>query len=511
MASEKNPSIYNDRGTIGSSKELDVYGVWVKSEPQEFAESPLPIPDDPPDFDLSIAVKEIPEAEDNLTELSIEDFLDAPTEGNEGETIPELEAEDPGDVPDFDNPPETATEQKPEEAAHVSGLSTQLLLKIAEELSSIKNEISSLKQELSAVRTTVNLSAADSTEETEDDAAGGLEIPALEEEITFKVEDNTGDDLTGFTIPTEFPEAEDEPILPPEETATAEDIPADADINDFIDNSPELQQLLEEGLEPMTPPPEDTDYLETDPLADAQFDETSLEDISIDLDLEDETFPIAEDEADETAEIPAEEELSFSIAVKEDAEPISLGDEEEPELSPEPAADVPAEKPLEEPPLDAPFPVESLGEDLNLDDIAFDEVSEEENFARVIPEGFEAEAEDSPLLGQDLAADDEALLPEEDLEVLSGDDADAIEDLELDPVPDEPEEAADVPAERPADKPVENDGAAQIPTGFKQELKTVLSYMDQLLESLPEEKIEEFAKSQYFGTYKKLFEELGIH
>ena len=34
--------------------------------------------------------------------------------------------------------------------------------------------------------------------------------------------------------------------------------------------------------------------------------------------------------------------------------------------------------------------------------------------------------------------------------------------------------------------------------------------MDQLLESLPEEKIEEFAKSEYFDTYKRLFDELGI-
>jgi hypothetical protein len=50
----------------------------------------------------------------------------------------------------------------------------------------------------------------------------------------------------------------------------------------------------------------------------------------------------------------------------------------------------------------------------------------------------------------------------------------------------------------------------EIPPVIKTELKTVLSYMDQLLESLPEEKIEEFAQSEYFETYKKLFEDLGI-
>ena len=34
--------------------------------------------------------------------------------------------------------------------------------------------------------------------------------------------------------------------------------------------------------------------------------------------------------------------------------------------------------------------------------------------------------------------------------------------------------------------------------------------MDQLLENLPEEKIMEFAKSEQFVTYKKLFAELGL-
>ena len=34
--------------------------------------------------------------------------------------------------------------------------------------------------------------------------------------------------------------------------------------------------------------------------------------------------------------------------------------------------------------------------------------------------------------------------------------------------------------------------------------------MDQLLENLPEDKIMEFAKSEQFTTYKKLFNELGL-
>ncbi len=53
-------------------------------------------------------------------------------------------------------------------------------------------------------------------------------------------------------------------------------------------------------------------------------------------------------------------------------------------------------------------------------------------------------------------------------------------------------------------------GATDIPDDLKDEIRTVLKYMDQLLEALPEEKIQEFASSEYFVMYKKLFEDLGL-
>lgn len=62
-----------------------------------------------------------------------------------------------------------------------------------------------------------------------------------------------------------------------------------------------------------------------------------------------------------------------------------------------------------------------------------------------------------------------------------------------------PVEASDVPSD-----------SNEIPAGMKEEIKSVLSYMDQLLENLPEDKIAEFAQSEQFETYKKLFSELGL-
>ncbi|MBQ9631229.1 MAG: hypothetical protein IJR49_06560 [Treponema sp.] len=51
---------------------------------------------------------------------------------------------------------------------------------------------------------------------------------------------------------------------------------------------------------------------------------------------------------------------------------------------------------------------------------------------------------------------------------------------------------------------------SSLPQDIQQEVKSVLLYMDQLLESLPEDKITEFARSEQFNTYKKLFQELGL-
>ena len=78
---------------------------------------------------------------------------------------------------------------------------------------------------------------------------------------------------------------------------------------------------------------------------------------------------------------------------------------------------------------------------------------------------------------------------------------------------------ADIPVESqaaPAQEPAEAEAAVQSPhdplntPDFKKDLQIVLSYMDKLLEALPDEKIEEFARSEQFDTYKKVFKELGL-
>ena len=66
-------------------------------------------------------------------------------------------------------------------------------------------------------------------------------------------------------------------------------------------------------------------------------------------------------------------------------------------------------------------------------------------------------------------------------------------------------EAEELSSEEPETKE-----SKDISDDLKTEIKSVLSYMDQLLENLPENKIAEFAQSEQFDTYKKLFKELGL-
>ncbi len=70
--------------------------------------------------------------------------------------------------------------------------------------------------------------------------------------------------------------------------------------------------------------------------------------------------------------------------------------------------------------------------------------------------------------------------------------------------------AAEVIAEIPEEVSVESSHSEPMTNELKEEIKEVLSYMDKLLENLPEEKITEFANSENFEKYKKLFKELGI-
>jgi hypothetical protein len=650
MASEKDPSIYYDRGTIGSSDELDEYGVWVKSEPQDLSsvnpeiqdqDTDFSIPDmeDLPDFevgtdDYSFSLDDtdslddavspaedddfnIPEADSSLesdgavkadketditdeagfTEVSMEDFLGddldslgepvLAEEASEDDDM-ELEAMDSGveitedTIPDFDDVAAVSQDLQKSEPPKAQNagvdLSTQLLMKIADELSSIRSELSSLKNELSVIRSEAAgaesgeeqggggffmdeeddekialtgdeldniLNTADFTEEAGSDATGefpGDFNPLEEAEIPSEpaagpamlsdLPDIIGNDALSLSldepdldeIPGELdfmqsapaPKEADIPLdmgmeepVPAAESAGdalafdddlsaesvgdtltfddglsaesagegPEEISIDLDMDDLSEKEPseflkakdseELRELRDRGAEPMTPPPEDISYLEEDPLATEHLDLSGAVIDEPDLSEGFQENPIEEPSLDNISlDLDFDESLAISPARTEADDGMDeIGFEEETELS------IP--ETTEEIGLDIQdISMEDIEADLPQEDGGFDTVSQEafpgeqpgeESFAQVMPEGFTVES-DEDLGGNEPGSEDSGGFDE----------------------------------------------TSAIPVNLKQELKTVLSYMDQLLESLPEEKIEEFAKSEYFDTYKKLFEELGL-
>jgi hypothetical protein len=132
---------------------------------------------------------------------------------------------------------------------------------------------------------------------------------------------------------------------------------------------------------------------------------------------------------------------------------------------------------------------------------------QEESFEEILPEGFLVESEDE-LEGQEFSPPvfeaDEMVIEAEELSFTEEMPGDIREDAIRAPA---------IQAAQPKQaevRPSRTGDGLELPSNLKMEVKAVLSYMDQLLESLPEEKIEEFAKSEYFESYKKLFEELGL-
>lgn len=166
--------------------------------------------------------------------------------------------------------------------------------------------------------------------------------------------------------------------------------------------------------------------------------------------------------------------------------------------------------------------------------LSTDELSNILNNAEVQTETIEAEQVAEPMAetGEDdfsfdtIEQGEASDLPEE-ISVPKTDEAaepepaetlDEIDEIPMDTVPPAESEIAPAQEEQPLDAPASADPADEKTAGtsdeisgnLKQEIKSVLTYMDQLLENLPEDKITEFAQSEQFEAYKKLFKDLGL-
>jgi hypothetical protein len=322
--------------------------------------------------------------------------------------------------------------------------STELLMIIADELSSIKKEISTLKTELAGFKAgAAPEGLAQQAPGAETENSGFFSDDDTDETIAL-----TGDELNNILITADFTEEKSEEALPGEPSITAE---------------PQIEEDVSvSGFESLGSMPGDENGIDIpDTLPETIFDVPGF---------------------DSSTEI----EVSHVNSITDDVSYLEGSDSIEPDLD---------NVAIEEPELEIiDFEDEKLVEpeltefNIDLTDMEKDFPAEQEI---TVPESFAVEELAVPESGVDEFATTDTL-SEQELAAIQ-------EDISIP----EPAVAAD-------QSKVPQPAMATLPVELKDEIKSVLSYMDQLLESLPEEKIEEFARSEHFEVYKKLFEELGI-
>ena len=417
-----------------------------------------------------------------------------------------------------DNLPEDLCAEKDENnGEEMNDKANEILLTIAEELSSIKKEISSLKMDV--IQRHQERSSDIPPQQTEASSSSGF----FSDDDTDETIALTGDELNNILITADF--TEEEVDSGKENTAETEEAASEIPESD---NSSELVSMLQE--------PEEAEEVKGTDIFDLSdevenntedFQKTSLEDfLNVDSDI---SIPTDEDAENSGIDMDfpniggSNVEISHITSLDDETGYLSGSGEVEPDFD-----DVIMEEPglesidfekeqLQEPELnDFSMNIEDFnkevesGEDfggLNLEGLAEDSQNQEENSDLDLTEDLlnDSLEEDGLSVAQEDAvpADtDEIEIPAEPAETV------------IEPVQEnEVQKQDEVPAHISVDTTGSGSSASAIntlPSDLKEEIKSVLSYMDQLLENLPEEKIEEFARSEHFEVYKKLFADLGI-
>jgi hypothetical protein len=361
----------------------------------------------------------------------------------------------------------TASAAKPRPA------SSEILARIEDELRSIRADLTQLRGELSGMRKPRSEPSVE-TPPTGNEAQSGFFDEDEDETIAL-----TGDELDNILNTADITEEEAEaaPVEEPSDLEELEEVPSAGEEQD-TGLGLEGAELSLETAE--TPAETGVEELPTELELDDLSAETTLEptpgsaEALPDLDIE--GIPELEDAEEQTPKAGGLETLDL-----QETDDLELLE------SPEPAKD-------------------ELAGDVDLDALAA-EAQELESDETAAPMEDIDLAELEPVdeeVDSTAAAQTEIEIPFENEQ--TGNESESLalaeEVLEVEEVP--PLEEA------PARGPTAKERAAVIPDDLKDEIRTVLTYMDHLLEALPDEKIQEFAKSDYFVMYKKLFEDLGL-
>lgn len=441
--------------------------------------------------------------------------------------------------------------------------STELLLKIAQEIDNLKAELTSIKAELAAHA--LRLLPEAHSIQGQPDSKAATNVPRAQPTPAsgsgfFSDDDSdntialTGDELNNLVVASVQAESAD-----PDHIEALDNSSFNLDAK-YVNPAPENLDLVDEDLDEDNALPDLTAHWTSTPLKEDTSAQTAidtegklLDDIPTEQEItvpsfkdslspaetfKDEPAAIssfAEELLAEPEEIPAAKE---SLATFD--EPISDAEVDIPVLQVQDIqdyADLPKEDagllgdPISDAEADIPvFQTEDVQDGeillyeedkrlleqsvsdaetdipvLQIEDVQSDADLPEEETKRLDEPVSDAEA-DIPVLQTEEVQDDEVPLYEEDKRLLEQSISSSNKGAPLLEAEESHRESGSVPplSEEKAD------GTVSMPVELKNEIKSVLAYMDRLLEALPESKIEEFAKSEYFEVYKHLFDELGI-
>ena len=413
-------------------------------------------------------------------------------------------------------------------------VNNELLEKIVSDLSGLKDEINSLKNDLAELKeknTLDNISSGQN--DGEQPAESEIELPVQSEPaeepggfFNSDEEDDTialsGDELSNIVSNADFTEETAEPDTQydesTEETVTEEqpeqELPEDFSA-DFSNDTPFG------GIEDTVIPDEEPDTGLSMDINEEILEEPNLDDIETNADIPEEIeIPKVDDIAETQDEEPALDDILVessstdfmdSVTDSTNMQPdIEITEPVEPELAEEEAAitkeeadDITSEYSADttentEPVLDEDAALE-LPEESSSDAENTDEESTDDIFNETAIEDAQhtQDAMMNDIMNEAPSVDN--ALSEENVDYLSKDNT-VLSDDEAAVAESEPEPSAET----------EQTDTSDLPSDIKEDVKSVLLYMDQLLENLPEDKIMEFAKSEQFTTYKKLFNELGL-
>lgn len=396
--------------------------------------------------------------------------------------------------------------------------SSNLLEKIAAEISNLRSEITNLRTEFNSFKVTPTQETSEEDISSDDNETSGFFSDDNEDETIALSGDELNNILNNADFTTE--EAEEELVEDiSDETVTKTE--EDAVINPLGDAT----ELTDSDIDTMDEYEDSSfaDDSEVSNFANEDLQEPELEDLQMDNNFEEE-----EEDLSEEIDVPKDEEVYEEPETNDFIESINA---EDPSISDTLTED--RLKYLEDSFEDSvdeneeKLDVEILDENENVIEDSTDEIenelSTEEAEVSDIIENEEDESDESNEPTEDVFNssqwDNDVTEPTEDnnaeTESIVEDEIpeEIIEETENDIVEpvfenEQTEETVDTPSEcsEPISKPVSSSPTAKI----QDDIKSVLVYMDQLLENLPEDKIEEFAKSEHFDTYKKLFNDLGI-